>query len=51
MLDSLLILYRLLPSITSFPVFIEDIDRLIDPFITDEEKDYVKIKRFLNHVQ
>lgn len=50
LLDSLLILYRHVPSITSFPVFIGDLDRLIDPFITDEEKDYIKIKRFLNHV-
>lgn len=50
LLDSLLILYSHVPSITSFPVFIGDLDKLIDPFITDEEKDYVKIKRFLNHV-
>lgn len=50
LLDSLLILYSNVPSITSFPVYIGDLDKLIDPFITDEEKDYVKIKRFLNHV-
>ncbi|MCG8483927.1 MAG: YjjI family glycine radical enzyme [Clostridia bacterium] len=50
LLDGLLILYRHVPSITSFPVFIGHLDRLIDPFITDEEIDYVKIKRFLNHV-
>lgn len=50
LLDSLLILYSHVPSITSFPVFIGDLDKLIDPFITDEGKDYVKIKRFLNHV-
>lgn len=50
LLDSLLILYSHVPSITSFPVFIGDLDKLIDPFITDEEKDYIKIKRFLNHI-
>jgi YjjI family glycine radical enzyme len=50
LLDSLLILYNHVPSITSFPVFIGDLDKLMEPFITDEEKDYVRIKRFLNHV-
>ncbi len=49
-LDGLLILYSHVPSITSFPVFIGHLDRLIDPFITDENKDYIKIKRFLNHI-
>lgn len=50
LLDSLLILYRHVPSITSFPVFIGDLDKLMEPFITEEEKDYIKIKRFLNHI-
>jgi YjjI family glycine radical enzyme len=50
LLDSLLILYRHVPSITSFPVYIGDLDKLMEPFITDLEKDYIKIKRFLNHV-
>ncbi len=49
-LDGLLILYSHVPSITSFPVFIGHLDRLLEPFITDEETDYIKIKRFLNHV-
>lgn len=49
-LDGLLILYHHVPSITSFPVFIGHLDKLIDPFIRDVEKDYIKIKRFLNHV-
>lgn len=49
-LDSLLILYNHVPSITSFPVYIGDLDKLMEPFITDEETDYIKIKRFLNHV-
>lgn len=50
LLDGLLILYHHVPSITSFPVFIGNLDQLIDPFVTDEEKDYIKIKRFLNHI-
>jgi YjjI family glycine radical enzyme len=50
LLDSLLILYSHVPSITSFPVFIGDLDKLMEPFITDDEKDYIKIKRFLNHI-
>lgn len=49
-LDGLLILYSHVPSITSFPVFIGHLDTLLDPFITDEEVDYIKIKRFLNHI-
>jgi len=50
LLDGLLILYSHVPSITSFPVFIGSLDKLIDPFIIDEDKDYIKIKRFLNHI-
>lgn len=49
-LDGLLILYTHIPSITSFPVFIGHLDRLMEPFITDEVTDYKKIKRFLNHI-
>ncbi len=48
-LDGLLILYSHVPSITTFPVYIGRLDMLLDPFITDEEQDYIKIKRFLNH--
>ena len=50
LLDGLLILYTHVPSITSFPVFIGHLDRLMDPFITNEKDDYKKIKRFLNHI-
>ncbi|MDP8161782.1 YjjI family glycine radical enzyme [Pasteurella skyensis] len=49
-LDGLLIIYSHVPSITTFPVYIGRLDLLLDPFITDEEQDYIKIKRFLNHV-
>ena len=43
-LDGLLILYSHVPSITTFPVYIGRLDMLLDPFITDEEQDYIKIK-------
>lgn len=49
-LDGLLILYSHVPSITSFPVFIGHLDQLMEPFMTDEKSDYIKIKRFLNHI-
>lgn len=49
-LDGLLIIYAHVPSITTYPVFIGHLDTLLDPFITDEEADYIKIKRFLNHI-
>lgn len=49
-LDGLLILYSHVPSITTYPVYIGRLDVLLEPFITDEEKDYIKIKRFLNHI-
>ncbi|QOR37042.1 YjjI family glycine radical enzyme [Clostridium sp. 'deep sea'] len=50
LLDGLLILYSHVPSITSYPVFIGHLDRLIEPFLTNEKTDYLKIKRFLNHI-
>ncbi|AUI66964.1 MULTISPECIES: YjjI family glycine radical enzyme [Glaesserella] len=49
-LDGLLIIYSHVPSITTFPVYIGRLDELLEPFITDEEQDYIKIKRFLNHI-
>lgn len=49
-LDGLLILYSHIPSITTFPVYIGRLDELLDPFISDEAQDFIKIKRFLNHV-
>lgn len=50
LLDGLMILYTHVPSVTSFPVFIGHLDRLMEPFMTDEAQDYIKIKRFLNHI-
>ena len=48
--NNLLILYRHVPSITSFPVYIGNIDTLLDPFIVDEEEAYKAIKLFLTHI-
>lgn len=31
-------------------MFIGHLDKLMDPFITDEDNDFIKIKRFLNHI-
>lgn len=51
LLDSLLIFYTHVPSITSFPVFIGFLDELINPFLTgNDEADLKKITRFLNHI-
>jgi YjjI family glycine radical enzyme len=50
LLDGLLILYRHVPSITSFPVYIGNLDQLMEPFLSNEIEDYTKIKRFLNHI-
>jgi len=51
LLDGLLILYSHIPSITSFPVYIGNLDQMIEPFLSnDDSADYIKIKRFLNHI-
>lgn len=48
--NNLLILYKHVPSITSFPVYIGNIDTLLDPFIEDEKEAYLAIKLFLTHI-
>lgn len=48
--NNLLILYKHVPSITSFPVYIGNIDTLLDPFIQDEKEAYLAIKLFLTHI-
>jgi len=50
--NSLLILYKHVPSITSFPVFLGEIDKLLEPFLEeeDEEHSYKVIKLFLTHI-
>lgn len=49
---SLEILYNYIPSITGKPVFLGNIDKLIDPFITDmsDEEALEKIERFLGYI-
>lgn len=48
--NGLLIFYKHVPSITSFPVYIGNIDELLDPFVKDEEEAYQAIKMFLMHI-
>lgn len=50
LLNSLMILYHHVPSITSFPVYLGNLDKLIEPFITDLSDEEVrgKLKLFLN---
>ena len=48
--NSLLILYNHVPSISSFPVYIGNIDYLLEPFIVNEEEAFHAIKLFLTHI-
>lgn len=48
--NNLLILYKHVPSITSMPVYIGNIDTLLEPFIKDEDEAYKAIKLFLIHI-
>lgn len=47
---NLLILYKHVPSITTMPVYIGNIDYLLEPFIKDENEAYRAIKLFLKHI-
>lgn len=49
-INNLLILYKHVPSISSFPVYIGNIDKLLDPFCKDDEEAFKAIKRFLKHI-
>lgn len=50
LLNSLMILYHHVPSITGFPVYLGNLDKLIEPFIADLSDEEVrgKLKLFLN---
>ena len=48
--NALLILYKHVPSITSYPVYLGDLDTLLEPFVKDEEEAYRAIKLFLKHI-
>lgn len=52
LLNSLMILYRHVPSITSFPVYLGNLDKLIDPFLEgySDEEVKKKLKLFLNYL-
>lgn len=47
---ALLIFYKHVPSITTMPVYIGNIDTLLEPFIKDEEEAKLAIKLFLTHI-
>lgn len=52
LLVNLEILYENIPSVTGRPVYCGQLDRIIDPFITNMEDDEVlpRLKRFLNFI-
>ncbi|ARC84085.1 hypothetical protein U732_606 [Clostridium argentinense CDC 2741] len=47
---NLLMLYKNVPSVTTFPVYVGNIDTLLEPYIKDEEEAYNAIKLFLMHI-
>lgn len=49
-INNLLIFYKHVPSISSFPVYIGNIDKLLNPFAKDDEESFKAIKRFLKHI-
>ncbi len=49
-INNLLILYKHVPSITTMPVYLGNLDELLEPYISDEDKAYEQIKRFLIHI-
>ena len=49
-INSLLILYKHVPSVTTFPVYIGNIDMILNPFIEDEKEALLLIKLFLTHI-
>ena len=49
-IHNLLIFYRHIPSITTMPVYIGNIDTLLEPYVTDEVEAKKAIKLFLNHI-
>lgn len=51
-LNSLLIFYKHVPSVTNFPVYIGALDQLLEPFINDVEEAQAKklLKLFMQHI-
>ncbi|MFV0498801.1 MAG: YjjI family glycine radical enzyme [Bacilli bacterium] len=48
--NNLLIFYKNVPSITTFPVYLGNIDYLLEPFVQDKGDAYLAIKLFLIHI-
>ncbi|MBV1708269.1 MAG: YjjI family glycine radical enzyme, partial [Erysipelothrix sp.] len=48
--SALMIMYRHVPSVSSFPVFLGNLDELLDPFIVDEQEATKAIGLFLLHI-
>jgi len=48
--NNLLVLYRHVPSITTMPVYVGNLDTLLEPYVKDEEEAYKAIKLFLMHL-
>lgn len=48
--NNLLIFYKHVPSITTMPVYIGNIDYLLEPYINSEEEAKLAIKLFLKHI-
>lgn len=51
-MNSLLIFYKHVPSVTNFPVYLGALDELLDPFVQDMDEELAKkmIRLFLIHV-
>ena len=48
--NNLLILYKHVPSITTMPVYVGNLDYLLEPFVEDETEAKLAIKLFLKHI-
>ncbi|WP_455718078.1 YjjI family glycine radical enzyme [Anaerosporobacter sp.] len=48
--NSLLIFYKHVPSVTNFPVYVGNIDELLEPFVVDEAEAKKAIRLFLTHI-
>lgn len=48
--NNLLILYKHVPSVTTMPVYVGNLDLMLEPFIEDEDEALKAIILFLNHL-
>lgn len=51
-LNSLLIFYKHVPSVTNYPVYVGALDELLEPFMSDEDEKTTKklLKLFMTHI-